>query len=133
MINLKQTIKPLILAGLVGILSGCSGEREYSEIKHEEAVVTNMETHSSYSSISIIGPVISVISGSTRYETNFNGKVNFEINDEAIFNRFHMNDKVDVSFREVYSISYADLDKDGKKEVVKRELLKFEFLNAVKK
>jgi len=45
----------------------------------------------------------------------------------------HVGQPVDVTFRELFRVTYQDLDKDGKKEVTSRVLVGYDFLDAVVK
>ena len=110
-------------------ITGCKEYRtEYSEIKHGNASV-ELHYHRPYMHVG--GGRLFIRSHPAQYHVKFSGDVNFEINNKNIFNRFKdKSSLVDVSYREIYFSVYDDTDRDGQKELIKRKLQGYEFVDA---
>lgn len=128
----KKSLPYLLAISLaVSILSGCKEHKtEYSEPKHEEATVIYKHHRVSWMQPIPCGKSFTYIIHPARYDTTFTGSIEFEVNDSQIFNRFEEKDLADVTYREVYKLTYDDLDGDGKKELLERKLKEYEFLDA---
>lgn len=113
-------LQKILSVGAILLTVGACKEyvTEYSKIKHEDAEVVNRITGFNY-------PLNSY------YNTTFRGKIYFVIDDREIYNRFNLNDSADVNYREVYRTTLEDTDKDGKKEVIDRKFIGYQFIDAV--
>lgn len=58
-----------------------------------------------------------------------------DIRHKDLYERFkeRKGSEVDVTYKEIYRVTYDDVDKDGKKEVIERVLVDYDFLNALPK
>jgi hypothetical protein len=65
-----------------------------------------------------------------KYNISFEGNVNFEFNNEEIFERFKLGDKAKVKYLEVYREVYEDKNKDQEKELVERKIKGYKFIDA---
>lgn len=151
----KKTLLTLLLAGTVGLL-GC-GKREYSERMHGDGIVKSMTytpKHSHTSTNQVIIPLgdgplgLSMgggvgIMGTTTDDTETTpesyevvieceNKTFKEIGSvaEKVYDKLKEGQKVDVSYKEVYGAFYKDTNNDGEKELVKRKLVNYKFLDA---
>lgn len=130
MINLRsiktKLYNRLALILFTGLLGGCDENiKEYSEIKHKEAIVTSHRD----SWIQLVDQ--NFITHPDMYiMTSINKGIEFRVEDIKFLNRFRLNDSVEVGYREVYNSRYKNIDKDGKKELIERRLIGYEFLNA---
>lgn len=53
-----------------------------------------------------------------------------DLRHKDLYNKFKEGDKVNISYKEIYRVTYKDKNNDGKKEVVERALIKLDFLDA---
>ncbi|MBI2451807.1 hypothetical protein HYV50_01875 [Candidatus Pacearchaeota archaeon] len=135
-----------------GILGGCNApvtKVESSEILHEDAAVVDIVyTPSRHGSGSGFGPTIDSggnigISFSDvsvdipeKYAVVFkcqHGKFVVQGTNQYyrdLWERFTEGQEVDVTYREVFRNTYQDIDKDGKKDLIKRELIDYDFIDA---
>ncbi|MCX6747209.1 MAG: hypothetical protein NTU63_03705 [Candidatus Pacearchaeota archaeon] len=65
-----------------------------------------------------------------KYYVFFDGNVDFEVDDRRLFSIFRVGDKADVTYREVYLLTYDDLNDDGEKELIKKSFLGNSFRDA---
>ena len=109
-------------------LSGCREYRtEYSEVKHESAHISGKRYDPGTSGI------ILPDSGAffpRKYWITFDGNIDFNVNNKNLYNKFNQGDLADVSYREMYKSIYDDINKDGQKELLKRELDGYKFIDA---
>ncbi len=109
----------LLFGGILLCLTGCKEYvTEYSKLKHEEAEVVDKRTGFHYPS-------------GYYYNITFKGDMYLTINNEGIYDIFNLNDKADLSYREIYQVTLEDIDKDGRKEVTERKFLDYIFVDAV--
>lgn len=153
--NLTKKIIPYaLMAGLALIpLTGCEEsrivfkrefKRELSDIIYEQAVVTSKkhspEEDYTYLGIAVgnsindlptgLGLAAAMHQDEKNYITFTGQKVTFDINNKEIFNRFELNDPAEISYKEIYSATYEDLDNDGEKDLVEKTLEGYKFLDA---
>jgi hypothetical protein len=137
--NLKKSlIIPAGVAGLVGItLAGCNQKMVESEQLFEYAKVIRMEHSDSYS-VPEVGfdfdgdLTLHNVDYPEKNIIEFDGKVDFEVNNKEIYNRFKEGDSARVCYKATYWVTFEDLDKDGKKEETNREISGYRFLDAKK-
>lgn len=60
----------------------------------------------------------------------FSGKINFNLDNKEVYNKFNLGDSAEVSYREIYLTTFDDLDKDGKKEQIGKVLEGYQFIDA---
>ncbi len=150
-----KTLNKILFGGLtlLGLVSCREYKTEYSDVKHENAIVSSKNYIPSKSKIEvglILNPTILnpnlTMSGKlgytfggftfakknspAKYEIAFDGKIRFELDDRIMFDRFHSNDQADVSYRELYSLIYDDTNNDGTNELVQRFFMDAEFIDA---
>jgi len=125
----------------VGLLSfaGCKEfEIEYSPVLHEDAIVSSKKFSAPYT-IGELKPVktstgeamiVTPVDYPAKYNITFDGKIQFELDDRILFDRFHSNDQADVSYREKYSLIYDDTNNDGTNELVHKYFMDAEFIDA---
>jgi hypothetical protein len=151
-----KTLLTLALAGTIA-LSSC-GKREYSEVKHEEGIVTEMNyipAHIEESLSPVLIPIgdsglgmsaegdIGIRGSVTNHEEevpdSYEVKIKtenktFNLNNsgdaERVYNKLKPHQRVDVSYKEVYRAFYRDTNKDRKKELIKRKIIDYKFLDA---
>lgn len=128
----------LLAASFTGI--NCSRREtrtELSDVLHEDARIVSMEHRNAW-----LQPIrhkvgkntiTTYIRHSEKNKIEFGGKVDFEINNKAIYERFKEGDLADISYRENYKLTFEDLDGDGKKEETGRVLKEYVFVDAVRK
>jgi len=131
---------------------GCSGRetrREVSDILHEDAIVVDVVyTPSRHGSGAGLGPTIDFdgnigISFSSvsvnipeKYAVVFkceHGKfisAGTDARHKELWERLQEGQDVDVTYREIFESTYEDIDKDGKKDLIKRKLIAYDFLDA---
>ncbi len=150
---LKNRLVPYTLAIGLGasLLSGCKETRtELSDILHEDAVVSEtVYTPSRHGSGSGVGPTFDVTDGNVgiaftsininipeKYAVVFkcqHGKFIVEgtdIEHKSLWKKLSQGQEVDISYREVFNSVYDDIDGDGKKDLVSRTLVDYDFLDA---
>lgn len=136
---LKNKPTPYILTvGLVAaVLTGCKDiKTELSDRLHDEAIVekhTAPEKGQFNWGIAAGNISAAVILDAGEYpHIIFQGKkTRFKfVGDTELFRRFNAQDATYVTYREVYSLTYDDLDSDGKKEVINKVLMDYTFLDA---
>ncbi len=121
---IKKKALPIVLGVSLAanLFGGCKEHRtEYSEPKHQEAVVG----YKYFSPSRMKGAGIL-----RNFYIRFEGPVDFEVYDSKIYERFNEKDKADVSYREVFKSTWDDTDGDGKKELLEKKLVKYEFIDA---
>jgi hypothetical protein len=151
----NKTLLTLLLAGTIGLF-GC-GKREYSEVMHEEGIVTN-RTYAPKHEEEDLSPVIiplgdSGLGLSAGGSVGIHGSVTIDSQEvpdkydvtikckdktfeergsvaEILYDKLKEGQKVDVTYKEVYRAFYKDTNNDGKKELVKRKLINYKFLDA---
>jgi hypothetical protein len=144
---MKNKLAKLLLAGTMGLgILGCSEYRtEYSDLLHEDAIVTYKSDASQHSTLNAyptegtggvgipMGGGISIIPG---YQES-GPEVIIESEDKTfvehnpdLCNKLEQGQKVDVSYQEVYRAFYKDTNDDKEKELVKRKLIDYKFLDA---
>jgi hypothetical protein len=117
------------------LMAGCKEYKtEYSEVMHENATVASMYHEDNWIQMMpvMIGDNVGIIPIS-HPEINwitFDGQVDFDIDNEEIFNRFNKNDSADISYREIYRTVYDDGDGDGKKELLEKKIRGYYFIDA---
>jgi len=130
-------LKKLLCVGALSLsLTGCMEQQYENSINHIKTRVT----HKDYTSeVKIMGLGIDwelnlVLEEKTipeRYDITFFGdQMEFKVNDKKLFDRFELNDTADVSYRESRMLTYYDLDKDGKKELIQNEIIQNKFIDA---
>lgn len=136
-----KSLRGILFGGLMLLgLTGCKEfEIKYSDIKHEDAIVSYKNFTAPYT-IGELKPV-KTSSGQeiltptrvdypAKYEIAFDGKIRFELDDRVMFDRFHSNDQADVSYRELYSLIYDDTNNDGTNELIQKFFMDAEFIDA---
>lgn len=122
-----------LAAGLaMNVISGCNTETrtELSDILHEDAKVTTKQ-HTSHRLYPIMyGKILIMQNHNAKNIIKFNGKINFEINNEEIYNRFNEGDIVDIFYKNKYKLTFKDINKDGTKELVSKVIEEYEFVDA---
>ncbi|MEK6833505.1 MAG: hypothetical protein AABY32_05660 [Nanoarchaeota archaeon] len=156
---MKKTLAKLLIAGMVGITVGCSEMRkEYSDIKHEEGIVTEWKYtpeqgggNGSPTIVNVGGNLgigtggIGMGAGGMTFSPGYSSdeyrvtieskdKTYFEHGDKEVYknlyNKLKKGQKVDVSYKEVYNAFYKDINKDGEKELVKKIKIDHKFVDA---
>lgn len=54
----------------------------------------------------------------------------FTVEDRYLWERMVKGQDVDVAYKEIYEATYKDLNNDGKRDLVERKLVKYDFLDA---
>ncbi len=103
-------------------LAGCKEQTidyEYSNIKHERAVVTYKNESRGLRWIGRMSYLYE------RYEITFKGKIEFELEDEEMYGKFNSNDIADVSYREVYTSlsTYDDTNNSGTNCLIEKKFV----------
>lgn len=109
---------------------------EYSEVKHKEAIVVYRKYTPEYYETKVmpiggmIGgmPVTMLVPIKHYYPAKYD--IIFKANNKQIFKKFKMNDLAEVSYREKYKSIYDDTNGDNIKELIKKEFIKYEFIDA---
>lgn len=156
---MKKTLKTLLIIGMVGITVACSEmKKEYSDVKHEDGIVTEWKYTPEHSDMNTSPTMVKVgdnlgigtrgigmnaggmtfspgyFSDEYRVTIESKDKTYFEHGDKEIYknlyNKLEKGQKVDVSYKEVYNAFYKDINKDGKKELVKKIKIGKEFVDA---
>lgn len=138
---LRNKSTPYILATGVAatVLAGCKDTKtELSEILHDEATIESKQyvVHPDDDQFNwgiVFGsPSAAVIlSEYKHYYIVFQSKkIRFNVYNKELFNRFNTNDIADVTYREVYRLTYDDIDGDGKTDLVNKVLTDYKFLDA---
>lgn len=133
---LKKKAAPIIVAGglAASVLTGCKETKtRHSNILYEDAVVTSMNHRNAWIQPIKIGKITSIITHPAINKIDFDGKIDFEINNREVYNRFHLGDLASISYREEYSDTYDDTNGDGKRELTGTKLKGYEFIDAEKK
>ena len=141
-------IKPILYSALALGTIGCSSREEKTELSdvlHEDAlVVETVYTHSRHDSGSSVGMDLDLnisfhttsINIPEKYAVVFkcqHGKFIVEGTDaehKRLWEKLVEGQKVDVTYREIYKTIYNDKDGDGKKDLVERILVNYDFLGA---
>lgn len=122
----------------LGLLAGCREyKREYSEIKHEDAVVSKMNYTKGHNNLEIVWKFyeerleLRNVYHPEKNEIAFDGKVDFELDDRIIFDRFEkVGDSADVSYKEIHWKTY---NYDGKTRYLEKDDIQgYEFVDAVR-
>lgn len=134
---LRNKSAPYILSvGLASsLLTACKQVKtEISDVLHEDAKVVGMEHKNSWMQPMPIhaGKIRTIyfIHHPERNIISFDGKVDFEINNKEVFSRFKQGDSASVSYRQSYRLTFDDIDGDGKKDLVNKVLVDYDFLDA---
>ena len=128
-----KTLQRLILVGLSTLvlsLSGCKEyEIEYSEVKRETARVTLHEYIPESTSIDFgFDGKMSINTDPEEYNISFDWNIDFKLDNKKIFDRFKLEDRADVSYREMHGKTYGH---DGKtKYLEKDKIIRNEFVDA---
>jgi hypothetical protein len=128
----------IVAAGLAAsVLTGCTGtetRKELSDIIHENAKVVRMEHHSSWIQLIPIrvGKTLTFlyVPYPEKNIIEFDGKVDFEMDREDIFDRFKEGDNADITYRICYQLTFEDRDGDGNKEQTGIQLTGYDFVDA---
>lgn len=149
--SLRKKLLPTLVLGLgTSLLIGCEETKiEYSKILHEEAVVSDVVyTPSRHGSGSGIGPTMGFdgnigiaithvdVNIPEKYAVIFkcqHGKFIIQGTSQRyknLWEKLERDQNVIVEYREVYKSVYDDIDGDGVKDLIKRELIKYDFLDA---
>ena len=147
---IKNKAIPYTLALSIGtgLLTGCKETKtELSDILHEDAVVSETVYSPSRHGSDIsptydltgdggVGFAITSVSIPEKYAVVFkcqHGKFIVEGTDKAhrdLWQRLEEGKKVDVSYKEIYKAVYDDVDGDGEKDLLSRDLVDRDFLDA---
>ena len=149
--SIKNKLQRSAIAGLAALAVGGCGpdiKNDSSTILHEKGVVVDVvyspSKHGSGAGPTIdfngnIGIAFTSVTVPERYAVVFKcehgekfivqGKTQ-EYKD--LWQRFVEGDSVDISYKELYRSTYEDTNDDGEKELVKRELIDYDFLDAQK-
>ena len=125
-------IKKLLYVGAAALslsLAGCiedgNAEREYFDrIGYTTAVVVSRDyvPTETKSKFAITDP---------GYNLTFQGdKIRFKVKNLDLFNKFKINDEVNIKYLEKCISTYKDMDRDGKKELLETRVVNKEFLDA---
>lgn len=140
--NLRIGISGLVLT----VLSlGCNLpiiKYEYSEPIVKEGVVSESEYKKAYTTIGPKfdfdeGVKIGLIKVPEEYKVTLDvGEVSFLFSgrsDEVkgLYNNFTQDEHIQVSYREIFKLTYEDLDGDGKRELKSKELTEYDFIRAL--
>jgi hypothetical protein len=135
--NLKRKLMvPVLVTGLVGIsLTGCNKRIETSEKLFEDAKVVEMEHKDSYRKqeygLKYDGKLgWRTVNHPEKNIVKFDGEVDFEVDNKEIYGMFKEGDTARVCYKESYLITFGDLDKDGEKEEIDRQVRGYQFLDA---
>lgn len=126
----------LLVGALTFSLIGCKEyKREYSEIKHENAIVSLHKYVPERTNIDLDfdddGISASIDTDPAEYNIEFKGKIIFKLNNKQVFDRFQLEDLVDVSYREIHGKTYG---RDGKTRYLEKdEIVENEFVDAQKR
>ena len=95
------------------LFNGCREVRKgLSDVLHEDALVVEMEHQNSRTTSfpTIVGKmaIMHHVCYPERNMILFDGKVDFEIDNKEIFSRFNQGDSANVSYREVYKLTFDD-------------------------
>ncbi|MGV8151702.1 MAG: hypothetical protein ACP5OG_01350 [Candidatus Nanoarchaeia archaeon] len=135
MSKLKQALGYIAAGIILAGISGCKEYKtEYSDVKNYDATVTKKEHKDSWTQIIPISTgkvtILAPVAHPEQNHITFKGNLEFILDNKELFERFDLNDKAEVSYKEVYNSVYDDKDKDGNKELIKREITKYEFVDA---
>jgi len=123
----------LLVGALTFSLIGCKEyKREYSEVKNENAIVSLHKYVPERTNIDFdFDGEISIDTDPAEYNIEFKGKIIFKLNNKQVFDRFQLEDLVDVSYREIHGKTYG---RDGKTRYLEKdEIVGNEFVNAQKR
>jgi hypothetical protein len=130
--SMKKSLASILAASFL-FLGGCKEYRtQYSEVKQEDAVVTERYHRSARMHPVMVGKVRSFVHHPAINRTTFDGVVDFTINSRELYERFNEKDNALVFYRESYRETYEDINKDGQKELINKEFSGFEFIDAQK-
>jgi len=65
-----------------------------------------------------------------KYYVFFDGDVDFEVENKGLYIIFRLGNKANVTYKEVYLLTYDDVNDDGEKELIKKSFLGNSFRNA---
>jgi len=132
-----NSLQKIILVGaLTFSLFGCKEyRREYSEIKHENAIVSLHKYVPESTSLDFDlddeGISVSIDTNPAEYNIEFKGKIIFKLNNKQVFDRFQLEDLVEVSYKEIHGKTYG---RDGKTRYLESdEIVGNEFVDAKKR
>jgi hypothetical protein len=153
--NKLQKILGIGAISLPLMLGGCDFPEtkiEYSDVLHEDARVVDVaytpSRHGSGAGPTFgmtsegdpsIGLAVTSVDIPEKYAIVFkcqHGKFIVEGEDDwhkGLWNRLQEGENVDVAYQEMYESTYKDTNKDGKKELLERKLVKYHFLDALPK
>ena len=130
---------------VIGTFSGCEQKRitrrEISDILHEDAMVTETiympRRHGSATGVDFnLNVTFSDVDIPEKYALVFkcqHGKFVIEGKGDRykqLWSRFTQGDLADVEYKESYISVYEDKDGDGKKDLVERRLVDYDFIDA---
>ena len=146
---MKIKYLPLILALAFNKCNLPEERQEFSDILYEPAIVTEVAySPSRHGSGSGVGPTIDFdgnvgiaithvsVDVPEKYAVVFkckHGKFISEGSDQRhkeLWERFYERDSVTVSYKEIFKSVYQDKNDDGKKDLVSRTLIAYDFLDA---
>jgi hypothetical protein len=131
-----KTLQRLLLVGLSTLvlsLPGCKEYKiEYSDVKHENAIVSLHEYFPENTSIDFgFDGKMSINTNPAEYNIEFKGKIIFKLNNKQVFDRFQLEDLVEVSYKEIHGKTYG---RDGKTRYLESdEIVGNEFVDAKKR
>lgn len=126
-----------ISAVALAVIAGCKEYRtEYSEVKHENAIVTSKDPGGNFIGFgaSIGNPGLGMLM-SDHKEITFDGDIDFRvdlknINRQGLYDIFNVGDLADVTYRNRFLSAYNGLNKDGQKELIEKRFIEHEFIDA---
>ena len=132
----NKPLRCFLATGLaLSLLTGCKEYRtELSDILHEDAKVVRMEHEDFHMRmVPMLFDDHLIMRTETDPEENiieFDGPVDFKVDDGEIYNRFKKGDAADVSYRESYSLTFEDLNEDMIKEQTAKKFIGYKFVDA---
>ena len=131
---IRKTAPYIMAIGLGTSLFSCRETKtELSDVLHEDAKVISMYHRNRYFVPIPMGKMIGLMPHQEVNEIKFEGDIDFSLDDEKIFKRFKEGDNADVSYREIYKLTFEDLNKDGIKEQTSKYLEGYKFIDATPK
>jgi len=142
--KINKSLLSILTGGLI-LLAGCKEYRtEYSPQTNTVGTVVEKKHIAEHylnpidniNPMRHIDPLFDMKKGRmlTKQREEFRVVVNTDVgsltrNDKGLFNSVEENSHMNVSYREIYRLTYDDLNKDGTKELVGREFIGYEFLD----